>query len=232
MDNYWKQLFDNNVELFKGQPYQQVGKTVNGIAVNAQQLMIVAENVVNLLHLTAPETVFDLCCGNGLITELVAQSVNKVIAVDFSAGLIATAKGASTANNIDYLVGDVPELSSVFFQQASKCYLYDALAFFSSAKFAQLLTNLAQSGMQRVMIGCVPDQEKIWDYYDTDEKKQFYWQREEKNQPHMGKWWGKNEVADLAAQYGYKVQFFNQPPALVTAYYRFDCLLQKETHSR
>ena len=166
-------IYNNNVELFKDDLYKQVGKTVNGVAVNEQQLEITTENVVTQLQLTQEDTVIDLCCGNGLITRRVAKSVKKIIGVDFSERLIEIAKDASHAVNIDYRVENVAALDDKILPPGSKCYMYDALAFFSASMVAQVLVQLGASGIEKVMIGCVPDQEKLWTYYNTDEKNFF-----------------------------------------------------------
>jgi len=171
MSNYWKDHYDQNTEQFKDSLYKQVGKTVNGVEIDDQQLDCITRGVIDTLHLNQEDVVIDLCCGNGLITKYVATAVSKIIGVDFSKGLIDTANAKSHAENITYIESDVLKLPSEFFKQGSKYYMHEALQHFSVEMLGRLLENMSciRSGAT-FFISSVPDKERLRDYYDTDEK--------------------------------------------------------------
>jgi hypothetical protein len=73
----------------------------------------------------------------------------------------------------------------------------------------------------------VPDKERLWDYYDTDEKKAFYFQREAEGRPHMGTWYNRIDIIRLAERLGLSCRFVEIGNGLNTHYYRFDVLFSK-----
>lgn len=228
MNNFWKNHYDQNVEIFKDSLYKQVGKTVNGVPVDSGQLNIITSNIIDKLALNHDDVLVDMCCGNGLITKSLAPNVKKVIGVDFSQGLIDTAISTSHAGNITYMASDALQLTRDFFIEGSKLCMYEALQFFSIDMLEKLLKNMSYIRSGTIFfIGSVPDKDKLWNYYDTEEKKQFYLRSEAENKPHMGNWWGKSGLELVAAKNGYKATFLNQNSELYTSYYRFDCLLEK-----
>jgi SAM-dependent methyltransferase len=227
MNNFWKDHYNHNTEVFKDSLRKQVGKTVNGVEIDDQQLHFITTSIIDVLCLGHADVVIDLCCGNGLITKNIAASVKKIIGVDFSKGLIDTAKSESHAENITYMESDVLHLSCEFFRQGSKYYMYEALQLFSKEMLGILLKNMSCiNNSAAFFIGSIPDKDKLLDYYNTEEKRQFYHKREMENRPHMGKWWDKTELELLAVQHGFKAHFYDQTPLLYTSYYRFDCLLE------
>lgn len=228
MSNYWKNHYNRGAELFKDSLLKQVGKTINGMEVDNQQLAYIAESVIEALEVTSDSVIVDLCCGNGLITKYVAKVANRVIAVDYSDILINTAREKCGANNISYVESDVLNLPISILTQSQKFYMYEALQHFSSESFKKLLGELKNvEHAIKLFIGSVPDRKKLWDYYDTEEKKLFYLQREKENKPHMGNWWRQDELQSIAEQYQFNITFIPQNKLLYTAYYRFNCLLEK-----
>lgn len=228
MSNYWKDHYDQNTKLFRNSLCKQVGKTVSGSEINQKQLDYITESITGSLHVGNTDTVIDLCCGNGLITRNVAGHAREITGIDFSKGLIKMAKTTSYAENIIYIVSDVLQVSPVYLENVKKFYMYEAIQHFTVEMFTRLLELLGPLEPEILLfIGSVPDEERLWYYYNTEEKKQFYLGRERENRPHMGKWWKKEELRQLSSQHGFSVTFIEQNPLLYTSDYRFDCLLEK-----
>lgn len=225
MSDYWKSYYAAWVHAHPDDLCKQVGKTVNGQSLDIELLQVMADNVAKLLKLGADDAVLDLCCGNGLITQRVAPYVRSVLGVDYSDALIAVANAGNTANNIRYMVGDATQLESQRLYDMGKCYMHEALAHFTPETLRVVLASLRSCGVTHVLFVGITDHERIWEYYDTDAKRAYYWQCEQAQRPHMGRWWYKAELQELASEQGYRAQFFNEPPQLPTAYYRFNCLL-------
>lgn len=228
MNRYWKNYFELNSQQFDGSLLKQVGKTINGQDISETQIKLIVENIANILRLNANDSVVDLCCGNGLITRQLAPRVKEVVGVDFSQGLIETAKIFNSFPNIKYINSDVLRLDPAFYFGLKKILMYEALQHFSADQFGQLFDELSYLGVgSLVFLGSIPNEEKIRKYYDTEEKYAFYMQREGEGNPHMGRWWLMKEIEQLVSTYGFNATFLHQEPTLYTAYYRFDVLLEK-----
>jgi 2-polyprenyl-3-methyl-5-hydroxy-6-metoxy-1,4-benzoquinol methylase len=228
MNSYWKNHYDSISKQFDGSLLKQVGKTVNGQEIPELQVKLIVENTTNVLRLKAKDSVVDLCCGNGLITRQLAPLVEKVVGVDFTHGLIDTAKRYNAFYNIEYVNSDVLSLNSEYFLGLKKIVMYEALQHFSEQQFGILLDELKSlAAGSLVFFGSIPNREKLSAYYDTERKIEFYMQCENEGRPHIGRWWLMDEIERLVSTRGFKSTFLPQEPALYTAYYRFGVLLEK-----
>jgi len=228
MNSYWKNHFDTISRQFDDSLLKQVGKTVNGQEISELQVKLIIENIVNVLRLCAKDFVVDLCCGNGLITRQLAPFVKKIVGVDFTSGLIDTAKEYKAFHNIEYVNSDVLNLDPEYLLGLKKILMYEALQHFSAEQLIHLLDEL--SGLESgslVFFGSIPNKEKLKVYYDTEEKYAFYMKCESEGEPHIGRWWLMNEIEQLGAMRGFKAIFLPQVQTLYTSYYRFDVLLEK-----
>jgi SAM-dependent methyltransferase len=226
--SYWKDHYDFISRQFEGSPLQQVGKTVDGREISEPQVNLIVENIANILRLSAKDDLIDLCCGNGLITRQLAPIVDGVVGVDFTPGLINAAKRYNSVPNIEYINSDVLRLAPKYLSGLKKVVMYEALQHFSVEQSAQLLDGLGglESG-SLVLLGSIPNKEKLNAYYDTDEKYAYYVERESEGKPHIGRWWLTEEIGRLVSTRGFKATYLSQEPRLYTAYYRFDVLLEK-----
>ncbi len=220
-----KAIYNEKVHAHPDDLCKQVVKTVNGQSVDTGLLQVMAEQVIHALRLNKQDSVLDLCCGNGLITQRVASCARQLLAVDFSEAMIAVAKAVNAANNVDYQVSDVTRLEHLDLNEINKCYMYDALSHFAPPTLTHMLAHLQSQQVKQVLFASVPDRDNIWRYYDTDAKRDYYWQCERMQQPHMGRWWLKRELQDIGKELGYRVSFLEEPSQLPTAYYRFNCLM-------
>lgn len=228
MNDYWRSHFDAISKQFDGALLKQVGKTVNGREISERQVQAIIEGIANVLQLSAEDTLVDLCCGNGLITRQLASRVRRVIGVDFTPGLIETAKRNNSSPNIEYINSDVLGLAPQSFLGLKKVVMYEALQHFSCEGFSKLLYGLCNlEAGSRVFIGSIPNKENLNVYYDTEEKYAFYMQREREGRPHIGRWWLMEEIEQLVPACNFKITFLPQKPTLYTAYYRFDVLLER-----
>ena len=228
MNNYWKNHYNQSTVEFKDSLIKQVGKTVEGIEIDNNQIQLIVTSIVSSMTISQSDAVIDICCGNGLITSQISKFAERIIGVDFSEGLINTAKSFCSEPNVTYINMDILDIQEDIIAGCNKIYMYEGLQHFNQDMFSSLLLKLKSlRGVDEFFIGSVPNKAKLWDYYDTEEKKLFYLRRENENKPHMGKWWEQEEIHNVATDHGYRVTFIDQNPELYTAYYRFNCLLEK-----
>jgi SAM-dependent methyltransferase len=229
MSDYWRNHYNTQAERFAESPLKQVDRTINGKEMSQMQLDLTIDAVVQALGLQRADRVTDLCCGNGLITKAIAQQVQKVVAVDFSEKLVKYARQFNQARNIEYVVSDVSKLPSEFFEASNKIYIRDSISCLNSEGLSSLLRSIGRaSNFEKLYIAGVPDADKLTVYYDSDEKMAFHRQREAAGMPHIGTWWSEGEMRALVEAQGLKVSFAAQNSELASAYYRFDCLIEKK----
>ncbi|OOG48537.1 class I SAM-dependent methyltransferase [Rhodanobacter sp. C01] len=228
MSNYWKDLYDTNADKFTDSPLKQVGRTINGAEEGASQIELTIETVRQVLRLDETDRVVDLCCGNGLITEVIASGVASVIGVDFSEKLIEHARRRGVASNVQYLTRDVSALEPSFFAEANKVCMLVSVQHLNSSEVSRLLRTLAESpSIEAVFIASVPDADRLSAFYDDERKMAYYLEREAEGRPHMGTWWSQQQIQALVEEVGLRVRFLAQHTGLTSAYYRYDCLIER-----
>ena len=228
MRDYWLSHYTDSASAHADSPLKQVGKTINGIEVEEDQVALIVEHIAKALELTTADTLLDLCCGNGLLTVRLAEHVGSVTGIDFAEGLLKVARERHARPNLSYCRANVLALSAQQMALANRFSMYEALQHLTVVQFGLLMDSLSgQPAGTRFFIGGIPDQRCLHDFYNTDEKFRFYQECEQATRPHLGRWWREEEVRELAAQAGYTMTTFAQPAGLYTAYYRFDVLLEK-----
>lgn len=228
MNDYWKNHYNNNAIRFSDSLLKQVDRTVNGLEIGQDQLELTINSVRENLQLDKSDNIVDLCCGNGLVTCAIASDVNTIVGVDFSNKLIEHANQMSVAPNLRYLVEDVTMLDPSFYMVTNKVYMRDSVSCLDSQSLLNMLINLRNAeNVGAIFIAGVPDASKLNIYYDDDRKMQYYLKREADGKPHIGNWWSRNEMRDLVRQAGLRVNILDQNSRLASAFYRYDCIIEK-----
>jgi predicted TPR repeat methyltransferase len=222
---YWKEHFNENAVKFKTSLLKQVDMTVNGNEVNPEQIELRINAIKQNLSLRESDILLDICCGNGLITERLSDSVKLIYGVDFSEGLIEIAKNNQKATNLKYEVGDITKINLQNYDSITKINVYAGLQYISLKELQDLLKKI-KSYPKPLIVYCanVPDKEKIWNYYDTEEKRKFYQERESAGKPHIGTWFYKNDIARAADALEVSYKFLEIDKRLNTSNYRFDII--------
>lgn len=207
---------------------RQVGKTVNGRPVPESLLDSMTADVVRALRIDERDRMLDLCCGNGLLTFRCAKHCSCILGVDFSEPLIRIARTHFSAPNIEYLLSDALALPpSILREGFSKILLYEAIQHLTTEEAERLLGALRESPCAGapVLLGSIPDRERIWNFYDTRERREEYDRRFRDGTEAIGHWWTPSEIIELGRRRGYEVEILSPDPELHVAHYRFDALL-------
>ena len=91
----------------------------------------------------------DLCCGNGLITAVLAPCVDRSVGVDFSSRLLEVAARCYGGHNIDYKMLDLTQPSSEAFEgvpPVTKVCFHTAIQYFSTSQVKDILMFLQTIG--------------------------------------------------------------------------------------
>jgi len=122
---------DQELILYKGKPY--IVEEVEGLKykigpvtffqTNTRQAFVLYDVARKMAGFSGNETVYDLYCGAGTITNFIAGKVKKVIGIEYIPSAIEDARENSTINNIHnthFFTGDIANtLNSDFFAENS-----------------------------------------------------------------------------------------------------------------
>lgn len=207
---------------------EQVGKTVNRKPISEELISVIVSSIRTNLLLEKQDIVLDLCCGNGLLTKIVAEHCLFLTGIDYSEVLINVANKYNRPENVKYVFGDVMGIRSLIRHEICKVYMYEAMQHFTSSMLSQLLAELLLlvNGKPLIFfIGSIPDRSKRWKFYNTFSRKLNYcWKSFNKEEP-IGTWWEKSSIANICKEKNLYVHFIEQNPMLHTAHYRFDILI-------
>lgn len=226
-NHYWNHVLDGHKET---DFFHQVGKTVGGVAISEDQITLSVNQMQACLGIGNDDVVLDLCCGNGLITREIAPRCRKIVGVDFSAPLVGVARAHHCPENTRYQVGSVLALPGDLLpagERFSRVYMHEALQYFDEGDLRCILAGLRPltTAACPVFFGGIPDQARLWAFYDTPERKQDYLRRKAEGREAIGTWWERPTLSGVAHDAGYRCDFIEQPAGLYSAHYRFGALL-------
>ncbi len=176
------------------------------------------------MRLSAGHSVLDLCCGAGLFSIPISDAVSNVTAVDFAQPLVDRVNSHNKA-----IQGDVIEAK---FPQAKydRVVIYAGIQYFSYRDIVRLVeriyTLLAPGGS--LFLGDVPDQSRIWNFFNSPEREGVYFDTVKNEKPIIGTWIDPSWLEKLSRHLGFsKFTFIEQPKDFPYTHYRFDALLEK-----
>lgn len=204
---------------------KQVGKTVDGKVIDAKQFQMIIHSIKAALQLNETDIVLDFGCANGLITKIVAGYCKNITGCDLSPDLIAVAEKFHSAENIEYRVCNTLDIA---FSDFTKIYLYEVLQHLEYNSFGRLLDKWADGPAdQTLFLGSVPDAGKKFSFYDSYEKRRYYYSLLEEGEDHLGTWWYREQIEIMCGERNLEAEIIDQDPLLHTAKYRFDVLVRR-----
>lgn len=205
----------------------QVKRTVNGTAIGEDQISLIVNAISDGLQITESDVLLDICCGNGVLTDLLFARCNGGVGVDIGDYLIRVAKKHfERAPQRVYQIADVEAYlsSTPDCARFTKVLCYSAMQYFPSDRATALLTVLRQrfQNVQRVFLGNMPDKAKIRNFYY--EGKYVPGVEDDLDGP-LGLWRTRDEVSTITTASGWTTAFYEMPQDFHGAHYRFDAVL-------
>lgn len=230
----WKEYFTQRPALFSETEFlKQVHKTVAGQPITPAQFSAQLSDIHNALEFNKDDFVLDMCCGNGIITTEMAKACHAIVGIDFSEPLINIAGKYNKPENTTYYCMSVLDdgVKDIAKKPFTKIYMYEALQHFTEEDVLKLLRLIMDitSPDSATFFGGIPDVDRLWDFYDTEERREEYRIRKKKNQDPIGTWWKKNIFRDVCHKNGFACEILNQNPILHSAHYRFDARITKHS---
>lgn len=225
-DDYWKHYWQQHVaQTSSEQPFHQVLRTLNKQAPEPKQFDALIAHLKALLQLDSQHVLLDLCCGNGLLTSALAKDCQHILGVDFCEQLITDMAKRCPAN----VIGINADVNTVSFKPESfdRVLFSAAIQHFSPTQTIALLSRLRHwlkpNGV--LLITDIPDQQRIWNFFNSDEREANYFANELADTTIIGNWYDKQWLVKLAKFSGFSdAKVISQPDDFPYAHYRFDLL--------
>jgi len=206
---------------------KQVGHTINGESISAEQVGLILSRMRSLLDLKKSDTLLDLCCGNGLFTKELAKECNKVVGIDFSTPLLEVAERVHCPDNVTYRRMNALEVDTDFdwgSTRFNKVVMCAALQHFEHNQLEPLLSNLIglTSAGRVILFLLVPDQRKKWVFYNTITKRMRHLVRQLLRKERIGTWWKPEDFETPCQRLGLHCSFDKMDVRLDSSQFRFD----------
>ena len=232
-DNYLLNKYGKQEVVSDADLYFQVARTIYKKPIEKPVFERILDEITQGLAWKSMDILVDFCCGNGLFTYELKDKVSRIIGVDFSSHIINTANQFKKADNITYCLNDGIEFLRNFNTtfpgvRPNKYINNDSLAYFSVEQLEEILKLVvAISGDNfHFLLRGVPNADLMWNYYNTDERKQKYLTDKANgdfSNDGLGKWWTREEVENACAKNGVNCMIHDQDAELSN--YRMDILV-------
>lgn len=207
----------------------QVKRTVHGQSVSEEQIGMIVAAISDTLQFSATDTLLDLGCGNGALSQRLFDRLQGFLGVDFSDYLISVAREHfESLPNFRFQNADVANYvdSEKQPEQFTKALCYGCFSYFDKPKSAHVLEALKSKffNVSKIFIGNLPDKDRVGRFFrenppDSSEL--------ENHDSKIGIWRTKEEFNHLARSTGWHCHFLEMPEAFYAAHYRYDVLLER-----
>lgn len=179
------------------------------------------------LELMSGESLLDLGCGNGALSQFLFEKCDLYQGVDFSEFLIDVAqKNFEKPPAYSFKLSDAVSYveSEPSPSRFEKALCYGVFSYFSADSAERLLSVLRKrfTGIKRIFIGNLPDRDLAGEFYPAGED--FTHLLGDAQSP-LGIWRSQKFMRDLAASTGWIAEFRTMPEDFYASRYRFDAIL-------
>jgi hypothetical protein len=216
----WKSFWENyrsddlNIE---SDLFLQVGKTIDKKPISKIIFNEMVQDISDKLQLNKSDTLLEMCCGNGLLTAPLSQSVEFIYAFDFTERLIEIANKLNHTKNVVYAVGDAKaDLFTIFNNTISvpnKFLMNDSLGYFNIQDLESIIVQLIKRPFEFYITG-VPSESLKLEFYNNNERIERYQILKAKGDDFndgIGRWWSCDDFFEIARKFKLNVQLFRQP---------------------
>lgn len=226
----WTQFWESQGRNSLNEDLQsQVKRTFAKEAISSEKWAQTLSYIDEQINPLQTDTMLDLCCGNGLLTEFFSKKVKSVTAVDVSQDFVDSLESKHLPNvttlQEDALKTSFPENSFDI------VVVYAAIQYFSESETIVLLEKISKwlKPRGRILIGDIPDKARLWNFYNTTERVKFYFDNARNNEDVVGTWFDKTWLRTLLNNCGIiNVESIDQPEYQIYSHFRFDIVGTKQ----
>lgn len=227
--DFWHKVWCEHARKNKNaDPMTRIMRTHEGHPVASDHWRREARYILRFSGVRQEETVLELCCGNGMLTEELAARSRAVDAIDYVPALVSELKRKGLPN-VSARCGDVRKLHmpNASYNLVIMCAGIQYLSFGETVDLMHRIHRWLKPG-GRVCLIDVPDCNQLWKYASTPQKRGIYFDRLRAGRQLVGTWYEQQWFLHLAEYLGFSGAKVRQKPSyLVYYFYRFDVLLCK-----
>ena len=198
---------------------------------------LIAKTIIDTLKINQNDRVLDLCCGNGLVTKVVAKYCQEIHGVDFSEILIETAEKDNKSKDIHYYLKSALDIGELFPENFfDKAYCSFSFQHFNHKDGEKLIELIARVTKQNgsILITDVLDKRKKWTYYNINtlrkgigfvKRKVIRKIYRKQGEDDLGWWWYSEQIIEICKKLNLKCEILERDQKLPHAHYRFDFLI-------
>jgi len=226
---YWKDYWQQHADRASSdEPFVQVQRTLNKQPLSEDLFRRIAAHIVDWMEVDAGHTVLDISCGSGMFTAEVAKNSKVVVGVDFAEKLIEDI----ALRGVDNIIGVASDVMAVKFtpETFDRVLFAAAIQHFAEGQVVELFRNVANwmKPGGRFMVTDIIDADRIWNFYDSEEREDAYFKNVMDQTPILGTWLSRDWLVRLARHAGFvSVDVIDQPKEFLYSHYRFDLLCKK-----
>lgn len=225
--NYWVDFWkEYSADASNLDEQSQVLRTFNKKPISEELWSFTLNKIDENFNVKNGDTVLDLCSGNGLLSKHFVSKGAEVTAVDVSKDLLNNIKDY---NKIRTIESDIRLLD---FNKNSfdKIILYAGIQYFDNKETITLLKKmydwLKPNGV--LFIGDIPDYNKLWNFYNTEERQKVYFDNILSETAIVGNWFEPIWFNKLTGYFGFsKGEYIPQNDKLIYSSFRFDFCYKK-----
>ena len=212
-----------------GDFWRQVGRTVDGVAVDEAQVAMAVDAIRDGLSLGAHDVVLDLACGNGALSRRVLDRCAAGLGVDFSEGMIVTARAHfADSPRVTFLQSDVEAFVSSCPdpERFTKGFCFFSFQYLGSEAGEAVLRGLHSrfTSMATFFVGDMPDKARMSNFSLPGDYRPGL---EDEYESPYGVWRTPAEFVGLASLCGWEAETRMMPAEYYAAEYRFNAVLRR-----
>lgn len=227
--HYWSQFWiERGHDSLSDDPQTQVLRTTRGKPIDRENFQQILDGVLSRLDVDESADVLDLCCGNGIFSVPLAKRCRTVHSVDVVSEFVESID-TSENTNITTQTRDIRQLDFDE-HQFDRVLLYAAIQYLSANEVFRLLTKIQRwlrpNGF--LFLGDIPDSERRWSFFRTDEQRHNYFQGLASGRPIIGTWFASDWLRYAGQAAGFSMcEHLSQPVGFPYAHFRFDMRFHK-----
>lgn len=228
-NNFWVEFWKEHAKnASKKDKQSQVLRTSNRAPIDKNSWKNTIKVVFEYLDLKSEDIVLDLFGGNGLFSKEIAKKCKSVTIVDVSKELLHNINITKYSNIIP--IEDDVRAISLPINNYNKVLIYAGIQYLSKKETIELISkvyvSLKKDGV--CFIGDIPDERKMWKFFNNKERESFCFQSILDDKPIIGTWFNIEWFEKLASFIGFtEAKTILQKEEMIYSHFRFDLLLKK-----
>lgn len=204
---------------------RQVGRLHGKQTLSLDVLATSVAHLIEMGDINTQHDLLDICCGNGMITNLIAKHCNNIVGIDFAESLLQHGKAAYPQiefyqENVLKPFTKIP--STLKFHRIICCFSFQYFETFEQGLTVinNLLPYLHPQG--KIVLTDIPNRKHFFNYYNSFSRLFHLAMQMARNKNDMGKFWSEEELNLIAKKVGLYGKKIEQPKHLPYAAYRMD----------